>query len=102
VRNIERLIKEGEHGPHSDFAGCALPEGLVLLFIPSLAALLARAEQLKGASLTENEVIRIRDASRVVVTHPQQAAAVTARREYADVDPGKAWESWQAIRAGSE
>jgi hypothetical protein len=45
-----------------------MPPGLVMLFIPSLATLLARAEQLKGGPLTEEEVFGIRDAACVVVS----------------------------------
>jgi hypothetical protein len=97
----ERPLEEGEHGPYADLAGRALPDGLVLLFIPSLAALLARAEELKGSPLTEEQVIRIRDASQVIVSPPQPTAAVEQRREYADVDPANPWESWQAIRGAA-
>jgi hypothetical protein len=101
VENVRPPLKEGEHGPYGALAGRALPEGLVLLFMPSLAAILAHAEQLKGALLTEQEVFRIRDAAQVVVTLPQPAAAVEERRGYADVEPANAWESWQAIRGGA-
>ena len=38
-------------------------EPLVVVFIPALAPLLLRAEQLKGSPLTEDEVGRIRDAA---------------------------------------
>jgi hypothetical protein len=99
--NADRPLKEGDHGAYGELAGRTLPEGLVLVFMPSLVALLARAEQLKGAPLTEEQVIRIRDAAQVVVTLPQPAAAVEERRGYADVAPANVWESWQALRGGA-
>ena len=97
---MKRPLKEGDHGSYSALSGRPLPDDLVLLYIPSLAALLTRAEELKGTPLTQEQVLRIRDAAHVVVSHPQPAAAVDQRRGYADVDPADAWESWQAIRGG--
>jgi hypothetical protein len=93
-----RPLEEGDSGAYAELAGRPLPTGLGLLFIPSLAALLTRAEQLKGQPLTAQEVTRIRDAARVVVSRPQPAHAVEARRGYADVDPDNPWESWRCVR----
>jgi hypothetical protein len=93
-------LKGGDHGAYADLAARALPEGLVIQFIPSLAALLTRAEQLKGAPLTESEVARVRDAAPAIVSRADAAEAVTESRGYADVDPANVWESWQAVRGG--
>jgi hypothetical protein len=101
MANADRPLQEGDHGAYGELAGRTLPEGLVLLFMPSLAALLDQAEQLKGSSLTEEQVIRIRDAAQVVVTLAQPAAAVEENRGYADVSPANVWESWQAVRGGA-
>jgi hypothetical protein len=98
---MERPLKEGEGGPYGDLAGRPLPDGLVLVFMPSLAALPGRAEQLKGSPLTEEQVLRVRDAATVVVTGLGPAAAVAEGRGHADADPANPWESWQAIRGGS-
>jgi hypothetical protein len=35
------------------------PDGLAVVYIPALAALLARAKQLKGSELSEKELARI-------------------------------------------
>lgn len=94
----QQPLQEGECGPYGEFVGRDLPDGLVLVFMPSLVALLDQAEQLTGAPLTENQVIRVRDAALVVVTQPDPAAAVEQERGYADVDPTRPWESWQALR----
>ena len=47
MESAEQPLKEGEAGPYGTLAGRPLPDGLALLFMPSLAALLAQAEQLK-------------------------------------------------------
>jgi len=98
--DTEGPLKEGDHGAYGGLAGRTLPGELVLLFIPSLAALLGQAEQLKGGPLTEEQVLRIRDAAQVVVTLPQAAAAVEARRGHPDLNAANPWESWQDVRGG--
>ena len=100
VENTGRPLKEGDHGPYGELAGRTLPDGLAFLFMPSLAALLDRAEQLKGAALTEEQVLRVRDAALVVVTPADVASATEAERGYAEVDRANPWASWQAIREG--
>ncbi len=99
MEHTERPLKEGDAGPYGELASRPLPNGLVLVFMPSLAALLGHAEELAGTPLTEEQVVRIRDAAVVVLTRPQPAAAVEARRGYAEVDATRPWESWQALRS---
>ena len=91
-------LKEGDHGPYGTLSGRQLPDGLAILFIPALSALLTRAEELKGAPLTEEQVLRIRDAAVAVVTTADAATATIEQRGYPEVDPANAWRSWQAIR----
>lgn len=95
---MERPLREGEGGPYGDLARRVLPDGLVLVFMPSLAALLGHAEELTGAPLTQEQVHRIRDAALAVVTQVQVAIAVEQSRGYADVDAARPWQSWQAMR----
>ncbi len=95
-------LKEGDHGPYGALASRSLPEGLAILFMPSLAALLCRAEELKGTPLTEEQVLRLRDASLAVITPADVASATVGQRGYAEVDSASAWKSWQAIRKGTE
>jgi hypothetical protein len=94
----KRPVSEGEGGPYGALAARGIPEGLGVLFMPSLASLLDRAEDLKGSPLTEVEVVRIRDEARVVVTPMDVVTAVEASRGYPEVDVLDAWESWQALR----
>jgi hypothetical protein len=99
----ERSLTVSDTGRFADLVRRPLPEGLVLVFVPSLAAILTRARDLKGAELTRDEVVRIRDESAVLVTLPQAARAIEERRGYADLDPSEPWESWLRLTsAGSD
>ena len=66
--------------------------------IPALVALLLRAEQLKGAPLTEEEVTRIRDDAACVAMTAEMQRQLAEKRGYADLDPERAWEQWQVAR----
>jgi hypothetical protein len=100
VDNLKQPLKEGDHGPYGELATRPLPDGMAILFKPSLAALLARGEELKGSALTAEQVSRLRDAAQAVVTYADVAASVVQQRGYAEVDPANPWESWQATRSG--
>jgi hypothetical protein len=92
----------GEHGPYGVLSSRPLPTELAFVFMPALAALLAHAEELQGAPLTEDQVLSIRDASTVVVAFADVAAKVVSDRGYPEVDPSNAWASWNAIRADAK
>src|SRR5437016_11753647 len=80
----------------------ALPknEPLVPVFIPALAPLLLRAEQLKGKPLTETEVLRIRDKATCVMMPADAARQMEENRGYPDIDPENCWAEWQQRRLG--
>lgn len=90
----------GESGKYGKLVRRPLPEGLSLVFVPSLAALLTRAQQLNGAALTENQVIRIRDGSTVTVVRVDHARAMEEQRGYADIDAVDVWHSWLRLQDG--
>ncbi len=73
-------------------------DDLVIFPIPSLVAILLNREQQKGAPLTEEEVIAIRDGAACIAMPRDVAAKVAAERGYDDIDPEDAWEAWKAIR----
>jgi hypothetical protein len=102
MAQVGKHLAVGDTGPYAELAARPLPDGLVLLFIPSLAAIVARAEQLKGAPLTRDEVIRLRDHSAVIVSDPEPARAVEERRGYVDLDPADPWGSWLTLHGRSE
>jgi hypothetical protein len=87
-------LKFGDSGAYGELVQRPLPEGLVLVFVPSLAALLAQAQELNGGALTEAQVLRIRDGSKVMVVGPDQVRAVEEARGYIDIDAADAWQSW--------
>lgn len=94
------VLQAGESGKYSDLAGRPLPEGLSLVFVPALAALLARAQKLNGAALIEPQVLAIRDGSYVMVVHHDAARSVEEKRGYADIDAADAWASWLRLGDG--
>ena len=91
-------LHAGRSGPYGELVGRPLPEGLALIFVPSLAALLTRARQINGAALTEEQVLRIRDGSTVIVMDHEAARAVEEQRGYADLDPADAWRDWLRLQ----
>lgn len=76
-----------------------MPEDeLILTFVPSLVSLLLSREQDKGAPLTEEEVLEIRDKATVVALPADVAVKVVAERRYRDIDASHCWEEWQQAR----
>src|SRR5262245_13409036 len=71
---------------------------LVPVFIPPLATLLARAEQVKGTALTETEIARIRDKASCIMMAVNDAKKMEERRGYRDVDPENCWADWHRLR----
>ncbi|AMV24971.1 hypothetical protein VT84_11270 [Gemmata sp. SH-PL17] len=71
---------------------------LVPVFTPPLATLLAHAEKLKGAPLTEAEVERVRDHAICIIMQPGDADKMTTSRGYRDVEPENCWADWHRLR----
>ncbi|MDH5619896.1 MAG: hypothetical protein OEZ11_14870 [Gammaproteobacteria bacterium] len=71
---------------------------IILCIVPSLVAQLLRAEQDKGAPLTEDEVLQIRDESDCIAMDPHAHRAVVEERGYEDIDPERCWDQWQVVR----
>ncbi|MEL4504888.1 hypothetical protein AAEX63_08645 [Luteococcus sp. H138] len=76
-----------------------MSDDLVFVFIPALVALLTAAETERGRPLTEAEVMAIRDDAVTIALPRAQAQSMAAARGYDDIDPERAWEQWQAVRA---
>jgi hypothetical protein len=88
----------GESGKYGELVRRPLPDGLSLVFVPSLAALLTRAQQLNGAALAEDQVVRIRNGSLVMVVSHGDARAMEEQRGYVDIDAADAWHSWLRLQ----
>lgn len=71
---------------------------LIPFFMPSLAAVLANAEQAKGAALTEAEVIAIRDKATCIMMEREDAEQMEVSRGYRDVEPEDCWADWHRLR----
>lgn len=73
-------------------------EKLVAVFSPPLALMLARAEELKGAPLTREEVTRIRDNAPCTMVPAAVADEMRNSRGYRDVEPENCWADWHRLR----
>lgn len=73
-------------------------DNVLIVHVPSLVATLWAAEKEKGAPLTEQEVLDIRDNSPAIAMRPSELQEVEASRGYQDIDPEQCWAEWQAAR----
>ena len=76
-------LRPGDHGRYADLAARPNPDGLVVVHIPRLEPMLARAEELKGSPLTPEEAERVRDASPAVAMTEDVARGVGSKAEEA-------------------
>lgn len=67
--------------------------------MPALVVVLPAAESKAGRRLTPEEVAALRDRSPCMAMEHRDAQTERARG-YADIDPERAWEQWQVVRAG--
>ena len=74
------------------------PKRLVLWYVPSLKASLILHEKMKGAPLTEAEVLSIRDQAAAVLVSPEARQDLVKDRGYEDIDPADCWQQWQVFR----
>jgi len=73
-------------------------DNLIIYPVPSLVATLLNREQAKGAPLTEEEVIAIRDSAPSIAMTREEAAYLDEKRGYLDIDPENCWPEWQRAR----
>jgi hypothetical protein len=75
---------------------------MVKVFLNPLVTLLAAQEKQKGAPLTREEVLAIRDAALCVMMTEAQAemfyGSLDAQVRVPRIDPTRCWEEWQVIR----
>ena len=75
---------------------------MVLVFLNPLVMLLAGRERQKGAPLTREEVLAVRDSAKCMKL-PRSAAekfyaTLDAQMPIPRIDPDRCWEEWQEIR----
>jgi hypothetical protein len=80
----------------------ASDEPMVTVFLNPLVMLLAGRERQKGAPLTKEEVLAVRDHAQVVMMPRSQAekfyASLDAQVPVPRINPERCWEEWEEIR----
>ena len=71
---------------------------LVPVFTPPLIKLLQQKEKAKGAPLTREEVLEIRNNATMILVKAEEAQKMAHSRGFADLDADRAWEQWQELR----
>lgn len=73
-------------------------ELLLIVPVPALVAVLMHHENEKGAPLTEDEVLSIRDGAESIAIPFSAKQKLEETRGYVDIDPENVWEEWQIVR----
>jgi hypothetical protein len=74
-------------------------EPIVIVPIPPLVTLLIHLQKEKGTSLTEAEVVEVRDKAICMSMRVSHGDQLEAKRGYADISLENAWDDWQAFLA---
>lgn len=74
---------------------------MVIVWLPSLTALLLQAERQKGMALTRQEVEQVRDNATCVTVPDEIARNLDLSRGYGYIDPQRCWEQWSVSGAVS-
>ncbi|MBL1074223.1 hypothetical protein JK358_07420 [Nocardia sp. 2] len=75
---------------------------LVPIPIPALIALLIRREDDKGAALTEDEVLDVRNKALCMMMPLSDQRALARSRGYRDIDPDYVWQEWCVYKSGQD
>lgn len=73
-------------------------EGLQIVPVPALVAILLNREEEKGAPLTEEEVCYTRDNCECIAMPSYALDEINRKRGYNDIDPANVWEEWCIAR----
>ena len=73
-------------------------DNLVPVFTPPLIKLLQQREKAKGAPLTREEVLEIRNNATMILVKAEEAEKMARSRGFEDLEADKAWEQWKALR----
>jgi hypothetical protein len=75
-------LSVGDVGSFGELSARKNPDGLVLVYVPGLPALLERARQLKGSELSEAQAARIAEHPSVMAVTPEVAKETIENRGY--------------------
>lgn len=87
-----------ETGAWAELAARPNPDGRALLFVPSLVSVLLAAERDHGRPLGRMEAQQLCARAGVMSVPAESVAEMDRGRGYADLDPARCWEDWQARR----
>lgn len=96
---------DGRHNPFGlwRFLGAGetgiRPAQMAPVILPGLVAMLAGLERKAGRALTRKEVADIVQNSPTMAMDWKDALELERSRGYADLEPERAWEQWQIVRA---
>lgn len=76
------MLKIGDTGPFGELMAKENPEGLVVFYIPGIEPMLNRAEELKGMSLSDSEIERIRNGAPAIAASREVATATIKDRGF--------------------
>ena len=71
---------------------------LEIIFMPALLYSLRFKESEKGSSLTEEEVLEIRDKAIGMTIASSRLRKMEKSRGYKDIDPGNCWAEWNEYK----
>ena len=71
---------------------------LEIVFIPSLVDMLSFAENDKGAPLTQEEVLQVRDNAVCITLRKHAAQKMEEARGYKDINLENCWQEWLEFR----
>lgn len=91
-------LRHEQNGAYAELISRDNPDGLVIVFMPSLHSWLSRAEESKGTALLPTEVTRIRDRAPAIAVTAEQVERLNADRGYTDIDSQDAYDSWQRVK----
>ena len=74
-------------------------EDLVIHFMPSLVEMLLFLERDKGATLTQEEVLDLRDNAIGITLRRSTKDKLDEAQGYVDLNPDRIWEEWCAYKS---
>lgn len=79
------MAEVGDVGTYEELVASGIPEGAVVQYVPSLAAVCLNKEQRLGRELTADEFARLSGIAPALVVLKDAATAVSERRGYEDI-----------------
>jgi hypothetical protein len=95
---LSKLFGKSKVAPIAETLQSSQQEVLVPVPIPALSYLLLQFEKQKGSTLSEAEVIEVRDKAVCIMLPVSKKHVMDEKRGYKDINPENVWPEWQAFR----